>query len=235
HCELGSENADDVTGSSIAVDAGGRRGFLRDTRLRAAIEAARAQFPDRREDMIDPLDVMAGKVRGEHPVRIHLRILPIASSRHENACEKFAQHLRLDANLLGTHGFKTKPATPPASTRTASLKSSMRIASCGLWLPFWLRTKIMAAGTPALAKVAASCPAPLAILMCAMRRSSAALLKRPIRSPSMAAGSLPVSAPSSNRTPCLSPISFACRWTDPCTRSSVGLEWLRTSRQRPTS
>src|SRR5262249_26779728 len=130
HCELGSENADDVTGSSIAVDAGGRRGFLRDTRLRAAIEAARAQFPDRREDMIDPLDVMAGKVRGEHPVRIHLRILPIASSRHENACEKFAQHLRLDANLLGTHGFKTKPATPPASTRTASLKSSMRIASC---------------------------------------------------------------------------------------------------------
>ena len=49
----------------------------------------------------------------------------------------------------------------------------------------------MAAGTPALANVAASWPAPLAILMCAIPSSSAALVKRSIRSPSIAAGSLP--------------------------------------------
>ena len=43
-------------------------------------------------------------------------------------------------------------------------KSSIRIASCGLWLPFWFLTNIMQLGTPACAKLAASCPPPLGMV-----------------------------------------------------------------------
>src|SRR3546814_5946789 len=40
------------------------------------------------------------------------------------------------------------------------MKSSISIASSGLWLPLALRMKIIAVGTPAAAKAAASCDAP---------------------------------------------------------------------------
>ena len=43
-------------------------------------------------------------------------------------------------------------------------KSSIRIASSGLWLPFWFRTNSMQLGTPACAKLAASCPPPLGMV-----------------------------------------------------------------------
>ena len=48
-----------------------------------------------------------------------------------------------------------------ASTRTPSMKSSMSIASSGLWEPFSLRMNNMPLGIPAFANSDASCPAPL--------------------------------------------------------------------------
>ena len=48
-------------------------------------------------------------------------------------------------------------------TVVPSRKSSVVISSCGLWLPFSLRTKIIPIGTPAAANAAASCEAGLPI------------------------------------------------------------------------
>ena len=61
----------------------------------------------------------------------------------------------------GTHAAIS--AAQRCATAQAFAKSSIRIASFGLWLPFWFLTNSMPAGTPAWAKATASCPPPLAI------------------------------------------------------------------------
>ena len=58
------------------------------------------------------------------------------------------------------------------------MKSSIAIASCGLWLPFSLRTKIMPIGTPAAANAAASCEAGLPSCSTGMLKLGRAMLQR---------------------------------------------------------
>src|SRR5688572_21307091 len=61
----------------------------------------------------------------------------------------------------------------PVSTAAPCRKSSISMASRGLWLPLALRTNTIADGTPATVKVAVSCEAGLASGMVAMASASA--------------------------------------------------------------
>ncbi len=67
-------------------------------------------------------------------------------------------------------------------------KSAISMASLGLCEPFSLRTKTYAAGTPASANIAASCPAPLGIAGAATFCSAARACSRWIHSASSSVG-----------------------------------------------
>src|SRR5262249_6468306 len=204
----------DMTGAAVAIDARCRSGLVRDLCLGPAVQPPGAQLAHRRIDVVGALDVMTVQISVHDTVCAELGIFGTAASGTKNSHQKVMQHILLNCDCCrlahgATPASQSRLAMPSASTRTASSKSSICIASSGLWLPFWLRTKIIEAGIPALANVAASCPAPLAICGCAIPRAFAAASNRSVRSLTILPGWRPASGASSNRTPYLRAVSSA--------------------------
>src|SRR6516165_9669703 len=178
-----------MTGATIAIDARRRRSLVRDLCLGLPVQPPGAQLAHHRIDVIGALDVMTVQIGIHRTFCAELGISRAATGGTKNPHQKVMQHILLDCDCCrlahgvpaaGTH--QSRLAMPSANARTASSKSSIRMASSGLWLPFWLRTKIIEAGIPALANVAASCPAPLAMRLCPIPRALAAASKRSTRS-----------------------------------------------------
>ncbi len=114
-------------------------------------------------------------------------------------------------------------------------KSSISIASRGLWLPWALRMNNMAAGTPHPAKTNASWPAPPDISRTGISSSDAERRRR-LRSPrSISAGAVSEQGPRSIRTPRRSSISAMVASNCARTASRVSAERLRTSIVKRTS
>jgi hypothetical protein len=141
--EIGGVHAGDVAGAAIAVEARGRRRLVGDADVRPPVEVAGPQLADGRVDVIGSLNVMAVQVGVDHAVGILRGVVVVAAGGTEDAHQEIPQHVgRNGDRLRAAHrgalspSCQLMPAMARAITRTHSAKSSMRIASSGLWLPF---------------------------------------------------------------------------------------------------
>src|SRR4026207_1296085 len=94
------------------------------------------------------------------------------------------------------------------STAAACRKSSISMASRGLWLPLALRTNSMQDGTPATVNVAGSCEAGFASVIAGMPSLLAESVSLAKTSGCDGATSADARAPRSNRTPRFCPTSL---------------------------
>src|SRR6185437_578334 len=105
---------------------------------------------------------------GHHPVQGFARIsargalnrFTVLQENQEFFCGPLAR-ISWAETVASSRYWQHSSASHQVSSVVAERKSSISMASRGLWLPFWLRTNSMAMGTPQAANAAASCEAGL--------------------------------------------------------------------------
>src|SRR5690606_12385632 len=136
----------------------------------------------------------------------------------------------------GNHGSDSVTVRRPLiSTSAPRKKSSKAMASAGLWEPCSFRMKIITVGTPSLAKIAASWPAPEGSRSCGISSRSQTASKWATRRSSITAGAVGTAGPKSKATPRERPIASPSSCTSSSKPARTSGDWLRYSRLKRTS